>query len=77
MFWGRPAMGCESSTGARVRQLGRGQVLEVPGSLVVRMYKMWAEYLAQTSLSTNGPCSVIRISISVIIMINGRIKTSQ
>lgn len=46
--------------------------------LVVRIYKMWAEYLAQTSsLSINGPCSVIMISISIIIMINGRIRTSQ
>ena len=70
-------MGHERSTGISVRQLGRGQVLEVPGSLVVRTHKMWAKSLAQTHLSINGPCAMIITSISVIIMINGRIKTSQ
>ena len=38
---------------------------------------MWAQYLAQTSLSTNGLCSVIIILISIIIIINGKVATSQ
>lgn len=38
---------------------------------------MWAKDLAQTSLSINGPCCMIIILAPVIIIINGRIKTSQ
>lgn len=53
---------------------GKTRCLE---GLLSEFYKMWAEDLAQTSLSMNGPCSMITSSLSSIIMITGRIKTSQ